>query len=125
MSQPETILRGQIRDALLAAGYAVMTNNLDQRNGRKGGLGTGSADLIVVVPVPCIVKTGVGSSRTARIGRTCALEVKLPVNPAKHTDEQKAWGADLNARGGYYAVVHSVEEAIAAVQRAARGEVAG
>jgi hypothetical protein len=68
----------------------------------KGGLGNGSADL-----VGCLA------------GRFVALEVKVPGEEA--TKEQIEWAARVRAAGGFAAVVHGVEEAVAAVARARQG----
>ncbi len=48
--------------------------------------------------------------------RVCALEVK----DAKGTqrDSQVAWAAQLRAKGGHYAVVRNLDEALAAVKDA-------
>ena len=48
-------------------------------------------------------------------GRHFELEVKLPDGKWKVTPEQEAHGARIRALGGGWAVVRSVEEAIAAV----------
>jgi len=121
MSQPETILRSAIIDALRAMGIWCSANNIDRRSGRHAGLGIGSPDIIAIVPVPCIVKTGPGA-KARSIGRLVGLECKNEVKPAPWTKEQRAWGRDLVSRGGFYAVVHTIDEAVIAIQAARAGE---
>ncbi len=64
------------------------------------GLGNGGADLVGML----------------RGGRAFAIEVKTPVGRLR--PDQKAWSAAFQAWGGFYAVARSVDEAIAAVDRA-------
>ena len=52
-------------------------------------------------------------------GRLFGLEVKSPVG--KVSEYQLAWAEKLRAKGGYYAVVRSVDEAVIAVANAERG----
>lgn len=68
------------------------------------GLARGSSDLIGIL---------------APTGRLIALEVKRPGKSA--TEEQLLFLALVRRRGGFAAVVHSVEEARVAVDRARRG----
>jgi hypothetical protein len=71
------------------------------------GLAEGSSDLVGLV----LMDSGAG--------RFCALEVKTAsgrVSPA-----QKQWGELVRRYGGFYAVVRSVEEAVAAVARCRTG----
>lgn len=93
--QPETELRDAIRDALLRSGVLAIVNAQVGRTHR-GGLGTGSADLI------CCVR-----------GRFVGIEVKMLGKPA--TADQLAWGELIRRHGGAYYVVTSVAEAIVAV----------
>lgn len=69
----------------------------------KYGLANGSSDLIGVLR-----------------GRFVALEVKRPGE--KPTKDQEQWLSIVRACGGFAAVVTSAEEAVAAIERAARGE---
>lgn len=80
------------------------------------GLGTGSADV-----VGCVSMT-VHAIYCGPVARFFALEVKWPgkkLNPA-----QVGWHTAIRTRvpGVFIAVVHSVEEAVAAVERCRRGE---
>lgn len=72
-----------------------------------GGLPVGSADLVGVL---------------APGGRFLALEVKRPGERAR--PEQEAWLALVRTRGGFAAVVDSVDAARAAVARARAGALA-
>jgi len=69
------------------------------------GLVRGSADLVGILSPE---------------GRVFALEVKAPGGSL--TPEQAAWLALVRRFGGFAAVVHSVDEAIGAYERARRGE---
>lgn len=64
-----------------------------------------------------------GSSDTIGIvrGRFLALETKRPVKPKPTSAEQLAFMALVRSRGGFAAVVHSVDEALSAVARAKAG----
>ena len=68
------------------------------------GLAVGSADLVGVVA-----------------GRFFALEVKS--ERGRVTDEQRQWIALVQSKGGFAAVVRSVDEALAAVERCRKGGV--
>ena len=99
------------------------------------GLCKGSADLIGIVRIEgygpvcdCTAETAMirdcscWTNKITGIGRFLALEVKTDVgNP---TAEQLRFLALVNSFGGYGAIVRSVEEAQAAVDAAARGDVA-
>lgn len=75
------------------------------------GLGTGSADLVGIVTM---LVNGY------RIGRVFCLEVKRPGQ--KPDPDQIRWLAEVRKLGGFACVVHSIEEATAAVDRCRRGE---
>ena len=81
------------------------------------GLGAGSADLIgsvtVHVCVPCAPRN---PFRNVTIARAVALEFKRPGKV--NTPDQDAWAAQRRAIGWHVETVTSVEEAIAAVERA-------
>lgn len=68
------------------------------------GLAVGSADLIGVL---------------APSGRLIALECKTPAGRLR--PEQRSWLAVVRRFGGFACVVRSVEEALAAVERARKG----
>lgn len=104
MSQPEAILKTAIVKTLTAMGYMAMKAEQGSRRNKRLGLGTGSADILVIVR-----------------GMTVGLEAKVGKNKA--TDEQLEWGARLERAGGVYAVVRSVAEAVDVV-RNARGKAA-
>jgi hypothetical protein len=76
------------------------------------GLGTGSADLVGIVR--CTFETIVV------VGRVFCLEAKWPGK--KPTEDQLVWLDVVRRFGGFACVVHSVDEAIAAVERCRRGE---
>ena len=67
------------------------------------GLAVGSADLIGVCA-----------------GRFFALEVKS--ERGRVSDDQQRWCALVRSKGGFAAVVRSVEDALAAVERCRKGE---
>lgn len=103
---------GAIQDAIrLALGsepdLVLWRNNVgtaEHHGGRvRYGLAPGSADLVGVLG-----------------GRFVALEIKTPAG--RLSPEQRAWLGLVRARGGFAAVVRSVEEAREAVARARRGE---
>ena len=52
-------------------------------------------------------------------GRWVCLEVKTPTGRIR--PEQAQWGALVRSRGGFYCVVRSASDALAAVQRAREG----
>ena len=105
-----------IRSALnRLPGVQVWRNNtgcVDLATGGKivYGLGSGSADLV-----------GLVASHGLRLGRFFALEVKWPGK--RPTKEQLAWSNVVRGMGGFAAVVTSVDEAIAAVERAMSGDI--
>jgi hypothetical protein len=97
----ETELQSAILAALKQDGAGLFArNNVGGRRGgrRRYGQGTGSADIVGLV---------------APHGRYVALEVKAA--KGEQSDDQRAWQAEVERRGGYYAVVRSVQEARAAV----------
>lgn len=80
------------------------------------GLCVGSSDLVGHVTLDPAITGG------RVLARSLYLEVKTAVGVA--TKEQLRFLARMNARGGYAVIVRSVEDAQAAVDAAARGEVA-
>ena len=117
----ETGLSAAIQDALaLEPGLLLFRNStgLFRAHGHRvrAGLGNGSADLIGLLTVGVRPNS---SSPAAPWGRFMALEVKRPgEKPEPHQD---AWLASVRERGGFAAVVRSVDEARAAVTRARSG----
>ncbi|MEK0430305.1 MAG: hypothetical protein RL139_109 [Gemmatimonadota bacterium] len=100
----ETRILLAIHDAVALTGRALLWRNNTGQIGRiKFGLGLGGADLV-------------GILRPS--GRGFALEVKTHVG--RLSPEQRAWGAAWTAAGGFYACVRSVEEALRALEEAAR-----
>lgn len=104
-TKPETILRNSIVDTLgNGHGVRLIVNAIDNRGAMKRGLGEGSPDIVGWL---------IGS------GRTFCLEVKVPGKRA--TKEQLQWHAAARSQGVFVAVVHSIEESKAAIQRAKEG----
>lgn len=94
----ESDLTSCIIEAIRAMGHLAWRNAQYRRGARHGGLGPGSPDVIACVR-----------------GRFVGLEVKLPKGTPV-TDEQLAWLARLEERGGFGVVVRSVDEAVMAVR---------
>lgn len=113
----DTAQRKRIKDAVNRDGRARVTDNqVAMATPYRGegnapghptryGLGKGSADLVGVL---------------SPHGRAIALELKS--GKATLSDEQKRWRKVFMRFGGFYAVAHTPEEAIAAIDRACRGE---
>lgn len=97
---------------LHAAGVLCWRNNVDQRGRVKCGLGTGSADIIGVLP---------GS------GRFFALECKTPTGKTSKAREeaQCAWGHAVIRNNARWAIVKSPEQAIEMVRQWQRWEGSG
>lgn len=84
------------------------------------GLADGSADLVGLCQVStCCVGCCVGSAITR--GCFFALEVKQ-AKGGRVSPDQRTWLAEVRKLGGFAAVVHSVEEALHAVDRCRRGD---
>ena len=96
--QPEAKLKMAIIEAMQAAGHFAFRNEQGSRRNKRLGCGIGSPDIFVVLRPS---------------GRLVGLEAKI--GKRAPTPEQARWGHELAARGGIYAVVRSVEEAIAAL----------
>ena len=77
----------------------------EEDRGIRYGLAVGSSDLIGIVD-----------------GRFAALEVKTDKRKTEPTDDQKRFMRCVRRAGGFACVVRSVEEALAAVERARKGE---
>lgn len=114
----ETAISRAIRERLaLERDVLVWRNNsgsLETNNGRwvTFGIGVGSADLIGLVTWPTSMRD---------VARFFALEIKTPTG--RVTNEQVQWARAVRARGGFVAVVRSVEEAMAALDRCRAGAV--
>ena len=78
----------------------------------RAGLGLGAADL-----------PGVIRNHGPYHGRLFCIECKTFRKGSKQFDDQIAWMTACRANGGFYAVCRSVAEAMAAVERACRGEL--
>ena len=115
----ESTIQAQVRQAVCKSGWAVVTRcntgvaEYENRDGSKRyvryGLGRGSPDL------PGMISKG------PLKGRVFCLETKTATGASR--THQLAWARACRKRGGFYAVVHSKEEALAALERALRGEL--
>lgn len=89
------------------------------------GLGTGSADIVGIVACRYWRAHGIGNWLPHEVGRAFALEVKLPAAPGLKAGsvapDQVRWLRVFRRFGGFAAVVHSLEEARAAVDRCQAG----
>lgn len=108
----ETTLLSAVMSALaVEPGVLAMRNNSGAffARGRmiRYGLGVGSADIICAV---------------GPYGRLVALECKT--DDGKQSDEQIAWQRVVEALGGVYALVRSVDEARATITAVRRGRAA-
>lgn len=81
------------------------------------GLGVGSADLLGILRVPVVDTRAPHGIRA--IGRFVGLEVKRPGE--KLRPEQVTWAELVRGFGGFTTIVRSVDEAIAALERARNG----
>lgn len=100
-------------------GVRVARNNVGSLEWAPGkmlryGLGEGSADLVGIVRI-----TDVTVVWSKPVGRAFALEVKWPGE--KPTEDQERWMSEVRKLGGFACIVHSVEEAIQAVDRCRSG----
>jgi len=121
----ESFIQRDVRVALGAKpGLVMMRNNVGhaQHVTSSGnvcrityGLGEGSADLVGCLAGCACPHCG----QTVPWGRFIAIEVKSP--RGKQSEEQAQWQRMLEANGGFYAVVRSVQEAEAAYAHAMRG----
>lgn len=104
----ETALTRNIRLALNRTGRVrIVRNNtgVDTAAGIRYGLGVGGADLVGILQ---------------NSGRVVALECKMP-KARGATPEQLAWLSAVRRFGGFACVVRSIEDALAAIDRAERG----
>lgn len=126
MTRPKRQGEGRLSDAIREA-LAYVPSLLLFRNSQaamrkgsrvyRGGLGNGSADLVGVLRIPWVCAT-TGSVKHG-LGLFVALEVKIPGERA--TEAQAAWLAEVRRCHGFACVVHSVDEARAAIARAEYG----
>jgi hypothetical protein len=99
--------------------------NVGQRGGVRFGV-KGMADIVGVVGMLGVSgRAGSSCEMTVRfapgfVGRFCALECKTA--EGRQSADQRAWMASVRECGGFYAVVRSVVEALAAVERCRKGE---
>ena len=111
---PETTLQNQMREALGYEGAPVVLWRLNQGSFRGAdgatrfyGLVPGASDLL-------------GMCRET--GRFVAMEVKTKTG--RLSDDQRAFLRLVNILGGYACVVRTIDDAIVAATRAARGDAA-
>lgn len=87
------------------------------------GLGAGSADIVGIVS--CMFQDQLSLVHWST-GRVFALEVKQPkfgkLRKGTVKSDQERWLQTVRRFGGFAAVVHSVEEAVACVASCRRGE---
>jgi len=103
----ESTIQAQVRQAVNLTKRARLVRNhtgYDSDHKCRYGLGIGGADLVGLL----------------RSGRGFALEIKT--NTGKPTAEQLAWLRAFRSFGGFATIVRSVDEAMAALDRAERGE---
>lgn len=118
---PETVIQNAIRAEFGKQSDVVMwrnhTGRIRDEHGvwHAFGLAVGSSDLIgaVSIPVPTTI------AATGALARLFVLEVKTTVGRA--TPEQKNFLRVVRMAGGFGAFVRSVEDAIAALERARKG----
>ena len=110
---PESVILAKVHQALAATGRVVLWRNQTGalpavgRGGRtypvRFGLGVGGADLVGLLKPT---------------GRFFALEIKAA--RGRQSPEQIAWSRAVEGAGGFYRVVRSQEEALEALDAAAR-----
>lgn len=117
MSESEAAIQSAIRTALGRMPDVMLMRNANGSPipGAHYGLPKGSADLIGVLAVSVVL-----GGHAVVLGRYLALEVKTPTGRIR--PEQLQHLAAVRRFGGFGAVVRSVEEAVAAVERARKGE---
>lgn len=81
------------------------------------GLAVGSSDLVGIVTL--LARHHLAGVEPIRLGRFFALEVKT--GTGRTSPEQRMWLELVRSKGGFAAVVRSVEDAVEAVQRAREG----
>lgn len=112
MSDRESPILHAVR-AVLAADPRVTiwrcNGGVDVVRGVRYGLGKGAADLIGIVMMPSLV------------GRFFAIETKAPKRGP--SPDQRLWAQAVRAKGGFYAIARSADEALRALDRCCAGEV--
>jgi hypothetical protein len=120
-----------LRDIRLALGrepdlvlWQVNQGHGEDKEGRHfaQGMVRGASDLIGILDFEAVRRNldcG-GYLQRYRVGRFISLEAKT--GKATLSKDQQAFRSCVQRYGGFHAVVHSVEEARAAVERARRGE---
>jgi hypothetical protein len=110
-------------------GVRVARNNvgvLEWAPGKKlrYGLGQGSADLVGIVRLPMWGPLLSRITDTRDVGRAFALEVKWPDDhtPLARRRKQEAWRRVFRSLGGFACIVHSIDEALMAVDRCREGK---
>ena len=110
-------------------GVRVFSHNagFDRRTSVAYGLGVGVADIVGLVRACVVCQTAYPCASEAHpaTGIFFALECKRFGQDQSHPEivqNQQAWASMVRELGGFVAVVHSVDEAIAAVWRCRRGE---
>lgn len=110
--QSEKEIQAAVRYALGIEGtFRMFRNNVGVLPDGHGGfirygLAKGSADLIGIMQTN---------------GRFISCEIKKP-KTGRASEEQTAWAATIRKFGGFACTVRSVDEAMAALERAKRGE---
>jgi hypothetical protein len=87
------------------------------------GLGIGSADIVGIVTRQLFtLEAGPGAADAVmcQVGQVFALEVKRPGQ--RPSSDQLRWLGQVISLGGFACVVHSIEEALDAVERCRTGE---
>ncbi len=102
----EKPIRERVVAALVAEGVMVKVHTIDNRHTQASGLGTGTSDLICIVPPR---------------GRFLAIEMKRPkYSPSDVTDAQRAFLRAVRHFGGVSGIATSVEEALSLLEEARR-----
>lgn len=108
---------GQEPDLVIWRHSASPTGQDAEGNFFRGGLPVGCPDLVGIL---ALTDAWGGGGRHVPTGRFVAFEVKAAKGRA--TEKQLAFHALIRKFGGFCAVVRSVEEALAALERARRGD---
>jgi len=112
-------LKNRIRIALGERNDVLVHNNeggFDPVHKIRYGLGKGSGDLLIEVAINVTIE----HETDCTVARSGYLEIKT--GNATQDKDQKQWARKVRSYGGFYAVVHSVEEALDAVKRCRKGE---
>lgn len=120
---PQRVMDRVVRALCSATHAAGLLDELDRLRFARQGMIQGAADLIGILRLrSASLRPAAGLSE---VGRFFALEVKRPSAPGrpagKTSEEQGQWLALVRSMGGFAAVVSSVDEARAALDRARAG----